>query len=109
LLSGQPLTAAETIWIEAEHLDGIKDYCWPMGKPEMKKTNGHFGLSGPCALDISRYYTDARADDVGGSCDGRGLQPGQQPWRRQHRYVAAAQRGRGVGVGHGALEPGHAR
>ena len=39
--------AAESIWIEAEHLDGIKGYCWPMGKPEMKKTNGHWGLSGP--------------------------------------------------------------
>lgn len=25
----------------------------------------HFGLSGPCAMDISRYYTDARMDDAG--------------------------------------------
>ena len=42
-----PARAAETIWIEAEHLEGIKGYCWPMGQPSMKKTNGHWGLSGP--------------------------------------------------------------
>src|SRR4051794_14597865 len=42
-----PLSAQESLWIEAEHLDGIKGYCWPMGKPEMKKTSGHWGLSGP--------------------------------------------------------------
>jgi len=41
------LTAQESLWIEAEHLDGVRGYCWPMGKPEMKKTDGHFGLSGP--------------------------------------------------------------
>jgi hypothetical protein len=45
--SGKPLRAAETIWLEAEHLDGIKGYCWPMGPPEKNKTNGHWGLSGP--------------------------------------------------------------
>jgi hypothetical protein len=39
--------AAETIWIEAEHLDGVRGYCWPMGRPEMKKTDGHWALSGP--------------------------------------------------------------
>src|SRR5688572_31542388 len=39
--------APETIWLEAEHMDGLRGYCWPMGKPEMKKTAGHFGLSGP--------------------------------------------------------------
>lgn len=37
----------ESLWVEAEHLDGIHGYCWPMGRPEMKKTNGHWGLSGP--------------------------------------------------------------
>jgi hypothetical protein len=37
----------ETRWIEAEHLDGIRGHCWPMGKPEMKRTSGHSGLSGP--------------------------------------------------------------
>ena len=47
LIATAPSQAAESIWIEAEHLDGIKGYCWPMGKPEMKKTNGHWGLSGP--------------------------------------------------------------
>lgn len=39
--------AQESLWIEAEHFDGISGYCWPMGKPEMKKTNGHWGISGP--------------------------------------------------------------
>ncbi|MBY0525849.1 MAG: hypothetical protein K2R98_20825 [Gemmataceae bacterium] len=43
----QPALAAETLWIEAEHLDGIKGYCWPMGPPDRKKTSGHWGLSGP--------------------------------------------------------------
>jgi hypothetical protein len=47
LLVPLSLHAAETVWIEAEHLDGIRGYCWPMGKPEMQKTNGHWGLSGP--------------------------------------------------------------
>jgi hypothetical protein len=46
-LCAPALRAAEGIWIEAEHLDGIKGYCWPMGRPEMKKTTGHWGLSGP--------------------------------------------------------------
>lgn len=40
-------SAAENVWIEAEHLDGVRGYCWPMGRPEMKKTAGHWGLSGP--------------------------------------------------------------
>ena len=39
--------SGESLWIEAEHLDGIRGHCWPMGKPEMKKTDGHWGLSGP--------------------------------------------------------------
>jgi hypothetical protein len=39
--------AAESIWLEAEHLEGIRGYCWPMGKPPMKKTAGHWALSGP--------------------------------------------------------------
>src|SRR5215813_8856600 len=47
LLVPLSLHAAETIWLEAEHLDGIRGYCWPMGKPEMKKTAGHWALSGP--------------------------------------------------------------
>src|SRR4051812_20025836 len=47
LTAGQPVGAAETLWIEAEHLDGIKGYCWPMGPPEQKKTGGHWALSGP--------------------------------------------------------------
>lgn len=53
LFAGVPAPAAdapaspETLWIEAESLDGIRGYCWPMGRPEMKKTAGHWGLSGP--------------------------------------------------------------
>ncbi len=39
--------AAETVWIEAEHLDGIRGYCWPMGPPAIKQTAGHWALSGP--------------------------------------------------------------
>jgi hypothetical protein len=46
-LAGRPAAAAETIWIEAEHLDGVRGYCWPMGRPDMKKTEGCWGLSGP--------------------------------------------------------------
>lgn len=44
---GASARAAESLWVEAEHLDGIKGYCWPMGKPEQKKTSGHWALSGP--------------------------------------------------------------
>jgi hypothetical protein len=47
LITVRAATAAEGIWIEAEHLDGLQGYCWPLGKPEMKKTAGHWGLSGP--------------------------------------------------------------
>src|SRR5262249_6313705 len=47
LATTAPLTGAEPLWGEAEHLEGIKGFCWPMGRPEMKKTNGHWGLSGP--------------------------------------------------------------
>lgn len=46
LLFAAPV-AAESLWLEAEHLDGIRGYCWPMGKPNMKKTEGHWALSGP--------------------------------------------------------------
>jgi len=42
-----PTRAAEHIWIEAEHLDGMREYCWPMGTPKMKETAGYWGLSGP--------------------------------------------------------------
>jgi hypothetical protein len=46
-ISAVACAAEEHIWIEAEHLDGIQGYCWPMGRPDMKKTKGHWGLSGP--------------------------------------------------------------
>ena len=42
-----PAAAQESLWIEAEHLRGIRGTCWPMGKPEMQKTDGHWALSGP--------------------------------------------------------------
>lgn len=44
-----PLPAAETIWLEGEHLQGIRGYCWPMGddKRKMRETAGHWALSGP--------------------------------------------------------------
>jgi hypothetical protein len=45
--AAEPTATPESIWIEAEHLEGIRGYCWPMGKPEMKKTAGHWALSGP--------------------------------------------------------------
>src|SRR5215204_3770456 len=41
------VVAQESLWIEAEHLDGMRGYCWPMGKPEMRRTAGHWALSGP--------------------------------------------------------------
>ena len=47
LTAGHLFAAEEGIWLEAEHLTGIKGYCWPMGKPNMKKTSGHWALSGP--------------------------------------------------------------
>jgi hypothetical protein len=37
--------AQETVWIEAEHLQGVRGYCWPGGKNP--KTDGHWGISGP--------------------------------------------------------------
>jgi hypothetical protein len=41
------LHAQESLWIEAEHLEGMHGYCWPMGPPQLKKTEGHWALSGP--------------------------------------------------------------
>ncbi|MCY3023973.1 MAG: hypothetical protein NTW87_33760 [Planctomycetota bacterium] len=38
-------SAHETIWIEAEHLEGVRGYCWPAGPNP--KTDGHWGISGP--------------------------------------------------------------
>ena len=42
-----PLIRAESVWIEAEHLNGVRGYCWPTGKPEMRQTDGHWAVSGP--------------------------------------------------------------
>ncbi len=39
------LAAHETIWIEAEHLEGVSGYCWPAGQKPV--TDGHWGISGP--------------------------------------------------------------
>src|SRR5262249_49666674 len=42
----QPACAAdESIWIEAEHLQGVRGYCWPGGLKA--KTDGHWAVSGP--------------------------------------------------------------
>src|SRR5687768_4254379 len=46
-LGADPAPAPESLWLEAEHFRGVRGYCWPMGKPEMKKTSGNWGLSGP--------------------------------------------------------------
>lgn len=47
ILTALPAVAQESLWLEAEHFDGIRGYCWPMGRPDMKKTAGNWGLSGP--------------------------------------------------------------
>ena len=40
--------AAESLWLEAEQLDGIEGYCWPVAAdPARKVTHGKWGLSGP--------------------------------------------------------------
>jgi hypothetical protein len=39
------LEAQESVWIEAEHLQGVRGYCWPGG--QNPKTDGHWGVSGP--------------------------------------------------------------
>jgi hypothetical protein len=38
-------SATETLWIEAEHLQGVRGYCWPGGPNP--KTDGHWAISGP--------------------------------------------------------------
>ena len=35
----------ETVWVEAEHLEGVRGYCWPGGQKPV--TDGHWGISGP--------------------------------------------------------------
>ena len=48
-----PLAASESIWLEAEQLDGIEGYCWPTAADVARKTtHGKWGLSGPgCAAE----------------------------------------------------------
>lgn len=45
----QPSVASESLWLEAEHFQGLRGFCWPMGddKRKMRETDGHWGLSGP--------------------------------------------------------------
>ncbi|MBI3858084.1 MAG: hypothetical protein HY293_20580 [Planctomycetes bacterium] len=45
LCLGSVAVAQETIWVEAEHLEGVRGYCWPGG--QNPKTDGHWGISGP--------------------------------------------------------------
>ena len=48
LLVGSLAIAGESLWIEAETLDGVTGYCWPMAvNPKLNTTNGNWGLSGP--------------------------------------------------------------
>lgn len=47
LLLPLAVRSAETIWLEAEHLVGIRGYCWPMGPEKGRQTAGHWALSGP--------------------------------------------------------------
>jgi hypothetical protein len=35
----------ETVWVEAEHFEGVRGYCWPGGQKPV--TDGHWGISGP--------------------------------------------------------------
>ena len=46
-LSARAADTPESIWIEAEHLQGVEGYCWPGGPDKMRQTKGHWGLSGP--------------------------------------------------------------
>ena len=46
-VTGGAAGGAESLWLEAEHLDGVRGHCWPMGRPKMRKTAGHWALSGP--------------------------------------------------------------
>ena len=45
----RPAAAAESIWLEAEHLDGVQGYCWPLGDDSrnMRETAGFWGIAGP--------------------------------------------------------------
>jgi len=45
LLSTLTHSGEESIWIEAEHFDGVQGYCWPMRRTD--KPTGFWGLSGP--------------------------------------------------------------
>ena len=49
IFASRSLWAQETLWLEAEHFQGIRGYCWPMGddKRNMRQTQGNWGLSGP--------------------------------------------------------------
>ncbi|NQU10750.1 hypothetical protein HQ590_08170, partial [bacterium] len=47
LCGAGPASAAETIWIEAENLQGVHGYCFPDMAERFPKTAGHWALSGP--------------------------------------------------------------
>lgn len=47
LLSSSAALVAESLWLEAEHMDGMEGYCWPMGPAEIRTTKACWGLSGP--------------------------------------------------------------
>ena len=45
VLAARILPGQESVWIEAEHLEGVSGYCWPAGPDP--KTDGRWGISGP--------------------------------------------------------------
>jgi len=50
LLAAAAQAGHETLWIEAEYLDGIEGYCWPMARNNRLAKNSndnHWGISGP--------------------------------------------------------------
>jgi len=47
IITTLPAQGQETIWIEAEHMQGIQDYCWPGGSAQQCAIEGQWGMSGP--------------------------------------------------------------
>src|SRR5687767_11418767 len=47
LLLPSSTRAVESIWLEAEQFTGVRGHCFPMGTPQMRTTDGRWGLAGP--------------------------------------------------------------
>jgi hypothetical protein len=93
LVAAPAAAGAEHVRAEAEHPDGLRGYCWPVGTPVLKKTAGHRGPSGPgwvaagnrggpavAAGSPTRRPTRRR-----GSVAGRSPAAGRRPRRRMAR------------------------